>query len=454
MNIKRALISVSDKTGIVEFAKKLSERGVDIISTGGTASLFQKEGIPVKQVSEVTGFPEILGGRVKTLHPKIFGGILVDLSNKRHVKDLQDNLIESIDMVVVNLYPFDEVQKRTRDEDTLIENIDIGGVALLRASAKNHRNVVVVCDPTDYDKIISSIDLCGDVPLHDRRILALKAFYYTMKYDSTIHKVLSELFASEKFEHMTFEKFAIPQSKYEILDKVGERFLTLSKHTPYSLGILTGAIALYINPKLAVSLTGNLPSKIVNLEKSGGRICDLTGESVVIKDLTLDMARKLRESVFKTIAYNTVEDEFEVKEILKDRELIHYTYEHKNTLVDSYTGNYDNNAKNSIKISSSTSVENILLKRIVEIKQNSMHTDEVLEFIMSILPKYAIALEDEAGYITVNLDLHNPLTCLEKCLENVPVKANSLITNFEPDGMFKKVCQENEIEEIKTFVVW
>ncbi|MFN3328960.1 MAG: IMP cyclohydrolase, partial [Fervidobacterium pennivorans] len=186
MNIKRALISVSDKTNIVEFAKQLVERGVEIISTGGTANLLQKEGIPVKQVSDVTGFPEILGGRVKTLHPKIFGGILADLSDKDHIKDLQHNNIDPIDMVVVNLYPFDNVQKKTRDEDTLIENIDIGGVALLRASAKNHRNVIVVCDPSDYDKIIKSIDQCGDVTLHDRRMFALKAFYYTMKYDSTI----------------------------------------------------------------------------------------------------------------------------------------------------------------------------------------------------------------------------------------------------------------------------
>lgn len=439
MNIKRALISVSDKTNIVEFAKQLVERGVEIISTGGTANLLQTEGIPVKQVSDVTGFPEILGGRVKTLHPKIFGGILADLSDKDHIKDLQHNNIEPIDMVVVNLYPFDEVQKKTRDEDTLIENIDIGGVALLRASAKNHRNVIVVCDPSDYDKIIKSLDQCGDVTLHDRRMFALKAFYYTMKYDSTIHRVLSELFASEKFEHMTFEKFTNPQLKYEILDKVGEKFVKLSKYTPYSVGILIGAIIGYVNSNLVVALTGNIPSKIVDLEKSGGRLCDLAGEVVVIKNLTLDIARKLRESNFKIIAYNLTEDEAELKEILKGKELISFMYE-------------ETEAKK--KISVSYSVENILLKSYIETKKDSKTNRKVLELIMNILPKYAVAIEGEDGYITINIDLHNPVTLIERSFERTLSRPLFVATNFEPDGLFKKICNESGVEKIETFKIW
>ncbi|OOC46103.1 IMP cyclohydrolase [Thermosipho sp. 1223] len=199
MNIKRALISVSDKRGIVEFSKKLREFNVEIISTGGTAKLLEENGISVKKVSEITGFPEILGGRVKTLHPKIFGAILARFDNKEHLNDLAKNDIMPIDMVVVNLYPFEEVAKRTRNEEKLIENIDIGGVALLRAAAKNYRDVVVISDPDDYGKVIKSLEECGDVPLQKRRIFALKAFYRTMRYDSEIHSVLSELFASGNF---------------------------------------------------------------------------------------------------------------------------------------------------------------------------------------------------------------------------------------------------------------
>ncbi|ABR31390.1 IMP cyclohydrolase [Thermosipho melanesiensis] len=199
MNIKRALISVSNKSRIVDFAKKLEEFGVEIISTGGTAKLLEENGIRVKRVSKITGFPEILGGRVKTLHPKIFGAILAKFDNKEHLRDLSENDIVPIDMVVVNLYPFEKVAKETRNEETLIENIDIGGVSLLRAAAKNYRDVVVISDPEDYEKVIRSLEECGDVPLQKRRIFALKAFYRTMKYDAEIHSVLSELFASENF---------------------------------------------------------------------------------------------------------------------------------------------------------------------------------------------------------------------------------------------------------------
>jgi len=266
MNIKRVLISVSDKTGIIEFAKELAARGIELVSTGGTAKLLSDAGIKVSQVSQITGFPEILGGRVKTLHPKIFGGVLADLEEKSHVQDLQENEITPIDMVVVNLYPFDEVEKTTRVEDVLIENIDIGGVALLRASAKNHRNVVVVCDPADYPKIIKSLDFCGDVTLQDRRMFALKAFYYTMKYDATIHRVLSELFASEKYEHMTFERFGNPQLDYEILDMVDNKFISISKYTKDVASITLGTILTFINPDVLVGLRDGLPISMVNIK--------------------------------------------------------------------------------------------------------------------------------------------------------------------------------------------
>ncbi|HPC25855.1 MAG TPA: IMP cyclohydrolase, partial [Fervidobacterium sp.] len=316
MNIKRVLISVSDKTGIIEFAKELAARGIELVSTGGTAKLLSDAGIKVSQVSQITGFPEILGGRVKTLHPKIFGGVLADLEEKSHVQDLQENEITPIDMVVVNLYPFDEVEKTTRVEDVLIENIDIGGVALLRASAKNHRNVVVVCDPADYPKIIKSLDFCGDVTLQDRRMFALKAFYYTMKYDATIHRVLSELFASEKYEHMTFERFGNPQLDYEILDMVDNKFISISKYTKDVASITLGTILTFINPDVLVGLRDGLPISMVNIKKSGGRICDLIGDFLVVRKLTNDLARKLKESTFTTVAYETIEDEDIIEDTL------------------------------------------------------------------------------------------------------------------------------------------
>ncbi|MGC8902368.1 MAG: IMP cyclohydrolase [Fervidobacterium sp.] len=421
MNIKRALISVSDKTNLVEFAKALSERGVEIISTGGTTKTLLNAGILVKQVSEVTDFPEILGGRVKTLHPKIFGGILADLSDKTHVKHLKDNEIEPIDLVVVNLYPFDEVQKKTRDEDVLIENIDIGGVALLRAAAKNHRNVVVVCDPSDYDKVIKSIDSCGDVQLHDRRMFALKAFYHTMKYDATIHRVLSELFASEKFEHMTFEKFMNPQFDYEVLDKVGERFIKLSKYTDTSIAIITGAILNFINKNLLVGFTGNLPSSVVDLEKSGKRICNITGEVVTLRFLTNDMVRKLKESTFSTVAYEKVEDIEFAKETLKDKELIQYEYLNIPT-----------------KLSTSNMVENIMLKKYLE-------SSSEISLILKILPKYAVVISTDDGYYLIQIDLNNPVEALERLIQKISTKPVMVATNGTIDSLFKKICQENGI---------
>ncbi|HPA93099.1 MAG TPA: hypothetical protein PLI39_04200 [Petrotogaceae bacterium] len=205
MNIKRAIISVYNKNGLEKLGRFLSDNGVEIISTGGTAEYLINHGVPVKKISEYTGFPEILEGRVKTLHPKLFGGILAKWEKKNQEEELIKYNIPIIDMVVVNFYPFEEVAQNTSVEKELMENIDIGGVALLRAAAKNYRDVVPIIDPKDYDDIIYSIQDCGDVPLHSRRKLALKAFYETAKYDCAIHHELSELYATEKFENVFFE---------------------------------------------------------------------------------------------------------------------------------------------------------------------------------------------------------------------------------------------------------
>src|SRR3989338_1480072 len=149
--IKTALISVSDKEGIVEFAKQLIKLGINIISTGNTAKLLKRNKIDVVLVSEITGFQEMLDGRVKSVHPKIFAGILADRKNRRHVNELRKLSVEPIDIVAVNFYPFEEVMEKNAKLNKLIESIDIGGPSLVRAAAKNHKNVLVAVNPSDYN---------------------------------------------------------------------------------------------------------------------------------------------------------------------------------------------------------------------------------------------------------------------------------------------------------------
>ena len=160
--IKQALISVSDKTGVLEFARELSAMGVNILSTGGTAKLLADNGLKVTEVADYTGFPEMLDGRVKTLHPKVHGGILARRDFPAHMDALGSHGIPTIDMVVVNLYPFQQtVAKEHCTLEDAIENIDIGGPAMLRSSAKNHKDVVVICDPADYAPVLEQMKAGG-----------------------------------------------------------------------------------------------------------------------------------------------------------------------------------------------------------------------------------------------------------------------------------------------------
>lgn len=189
--VKRALISVSDKAGIIDLAKSLKELNVEMVSTGGTFKTIFDSGLEVTQIEDFTGFPEIMGGRVKTLHPKIHGGILSLRDNKSHISDMEKQDIQAIDMVVVNLYPFQEViQKKDVSNQEVIENIDIGGVALLRASAKNFKHVMVLTDPEDYKAAINAIKN-GENSIEFRYELALKAFKMTSEYDSSIFNYLN-----------------------------------------------------------------------------------------------------------------------------------------------------------------------------------------------------------------------------------------------------------------------
>jgi phosphoribosylaminoimidazolecarboxamide formyltransferase/IMP cyclohydrolase len=208
--IKRALISVSDKTGIVDLAKELVKQGVEIISTGGTAKALEEAGIKVIGISDITGYPECLDGRVKTLHPNIHGGLLAIRDKAEHMNKLSELGIETIDMVVVNLYPFRKtIEKEGVELPEAIENIDIGGPSMLRAAAKNYKYVTVVVDPKDYSKVLSEISNNGDTTEATRFEFAAKVFSHTASYDALIGNYLWSKAGLPKYPEtvtMTFEK--------------------------------------------------------------------------------------------------------------------------------------------------------------------------------------------------------------------------------------------------------
>ena len=194
-NIKRALISVWDKTDIDILAKKLTDIGMEIISSGGTARFLREKGVPVKDVSEITEFPEMLDGRVKTLHPKIHGGLLAIRSNKKHMESLKTENINPIDLIIVNFYPFEEVIKSENISfQEVIENIDIGGPTIVRAAAKNFQDVSVIVDTSDYKRVIDRIsDGALEVDKEFNYNLCKKAYSYVAKYDAAISNHLGIL---------------------------------------------------------------------------------------------------------------------------------------------------------------------------------------------------------------------------------------------------------------------
>ncbi|MCP5350931.1 MAG: bifunctional phosphoribosylaminoimidazolecarboxamide formyltransferase/IMP cyclohydrolase, partial [Oceanospirillaceae bacterium] len=208
--IRRALISVSDKTGIVEFARALSDRGVEILSTGGTYKLLCDQGIPAVEVSDYTGFPEMMDGRVKTLHPKIHGGILGRRGQDEAV--MQQHGINPIDMVVVNLYPFAATVARPDcDLPLAIENIDIGGPTMVRSAAKNHAHVAIVVNASDYAGIIKELDENKGTSYKTRFDLALKAFEHTAAYDGMIANYLGTIDQSKE-ELSTEDRLIFPRT--------------------------------------------------------------------------------------------------------------------------------------------------------------------------------------------------------------------------------------------------
>ena len=194
MSKKRALLSVSDKTGLLDFAKGLVAAGYELISTGGTATFLKDAGLEVLDVASVTGFPEILEGRVKTLHPAIHGGLLAKRDSDLHREQVSQNQIDYIDLVCVNLYPFEEtVKKPGVTEAEVIENIDIGGPSMLRSAAKNHQDVTVVCDVADYPAILAELAENGQVSAATRRRLAIKVYHRTAAYDAAIARYFDQV---------------------------------------------------------------------------------------------------------------------------------------------------------------------------------------------------------------------------------------------------------------------
>ena len=210
VKVNTALVSVSDRTGLGEFAKGLAAAGIRIIATDSTGRFLADGGVTTTAVSEVTGFPEMLGGRVKTLHPHVHGAILADRSSREHLQELVDAGIAPIDLVVVNLYPFREAVAKDLDWGDIIEQIDIGGPALIRAAAKNHAGVAVVVDPASYDAVLDEIEASGGLAADTRRALAAEAFAHTAAYDAAIARWMAR---DEQFP----EHLSIPMERVQVL---------------------------------------------------------------------------------------------------------------------------------------------------------------------------------------------------------------------------------------------
>jgi phosphoribosylaminoimidazolecarboxamide formyltransferase/IMP cyclohydrolase len=198
--IGRALLSVSDKAGLLPLGQALVRHGVELVSTGGTAKALRAAGLPVKDISEITGFPEMMDGRVKTLHPVVHGGLLAVRGNPEHVASMSAHGIGAIDLVVVNLYPFAATVAKGADREEIIENIDIGGPSMVRSAAKNHESVAIVTDPADYDRLIAEMDAKGGATSYDfRRLLAAKAYAATAAYDAAIAGWFAHVDQGERF---------------------------------------------------------------------------------------------------------------------------------------------------------------------------------------------------------------------------------------------------------------
>jgi len=264
-NPRRALISVSDKKNVVKFAKELVDMDWEIISTGGTFKELHEAGIDVLRISDIISFPEILDGRVKTLHPMIHAGILAKKDNEEHIEELKKHNLGAIDLVAVNLYPFEETMKKedVTVEDA-IENIDIGGPTMIRSAAKNHESVIIVIEPSQYDGVLAELKKDGDVGLETRRKLALEAFSRTAEYDAIISQKLGRLLGGEEFP----SRYILPFKKVQDL-RYGEN--------PYQTA------AFYSDPELVEPCIAN-SKKLKGKGLSFNNILDIDATLELVKD--------------------------------------------------------------------------------------------------------------------------------------------------------------------------
>jgi len=263
--ITRALLSVSDKTGLVDFARVLAGAGIELISTGGTAKVLREAGLAMKDISEHTGFPEMLNGRVKTLHPKIHGGLLHLRDNPEHVATVKEHGIAPIDLVVVNLYPFEQtVAKPGVSLEEAIENIDIGGPSMLRSAAKNHESVTVLTDPADYARVAEQIQTTGDTTLELRCELCAKVYARTAAYDAAIAAHLQQAFASSAKEIAPALSVSAPLVQTL---RYGEN--------PHQQAALYGKFRDYFEQLHGKELSYN---NILDLTAAAALICEFTGD--------------------------------------------------------------------------------------------------------------------------------------------------------------------------------
>ncbi len=270
---RRALLSVSDKTGLTEFATSLVALGFELVSTGGTAAAIAAAGLPVLNVSDVTGFPEMLEGRVKTLHPAVHGGLLADRSKPKHLEAIAAHAIQPIDLVCVNLYPFAAtVAKPDVTLEDAIENIDIGGPAMIRSAAKNHTGVLVVVSPEDYAPLLEEMEAGdGNVSLQTRRRLAAKAYAHTGQYDAYISRWLADRFSADGDETLIFpEEFALGYHKAQDC-RYGEN--------PHQKA------AFYVSPGVTEPCVANA-KQLHGKELSFNNIYDLNGALETVKEFT------------------------------------------------------------------------------------------------------------------------------------------------------------------------
>ena len=343
----KALISVSDKTGIVDFAKKLESMGVEIISTGGTYKKLVEEGVKAIEISELTGFPECLNGRVKTLHPKVHAGILAMRSNEEHMKQLKELNVDTIDFVVVNLYPFKQtILKDNVTRAEAVENIDIGGPTMLRSAAKNYQDVTVITDPADYEKVLIELKENGKVSLDTKFYLMNKVFEHTSSYDAMICNYLKKERKDESLPQeltLTYEK--VQEMRYgenphqigALYKEIGkcEGSLTIAKQLNgkelsfNNINDTNGALELlkeFDEPSVVACKHGN-PCGVGSDEKDiyvawqkafGADKTSIFGGIVVVnREVTVGMAKEMKEIFLEVIVAPSFEKE--ALEMLKEK---------------------------------------------------------------------------------------------------------------------------------------